>query len=219
MPKVKCSTSCASSVQAPQDAAAPQLASPDFQQPQTNVLERVHIHPVLYFLSASSSELEPRCPCSSCRSLQNRDVKSSSIYLMLSRTSWCCTEKKLYPLQTPREEKMWALTDLIIIIATNKTQLCYVSSVNKLDFFVVKRLILWGCPHLKLCFSSDSVFLCGGFIPIMKGTAQRGRVQNPYLLFNLKFYFKALINFWLSEKQKFSFLLPCHLLLPVSLQR
>lgn len=67
------------------------------------------------------------------------------------------------------------------MIATNKTQLCCVSSPNKLESYVIKRLVPWGCPHFKLTFSSDSVFLCGGFIPELLRQVE-GRILIAFLI-------------------------------------
>lgn len=189
------------------------------------MLELVHINTLLYLShyapSASVPGLALGCLCSSCRSMQG---SMNKMYEALAYT-WYYPEpaeailRKKYPLQTPREGQTWVFTDWIIMVSTNKAQFCYASSVSMLEFFVIgdwfSEAVLILCYPLVLILYSFVVVLYS----VMKGTAQRGRVQNPYLLFIIKLCFKAFNNFWLLEQQKFSFLLPWHLLLPVPLQK
>lgn len=138
------------------------------------MLKLVHINPLLYLSnyapSASIPGLTLGCLCSSCRSLQG---SMNKIYEALEYTwyylepSEAILRKKSYPLQTPREEKTWVLTEWIIITSANKVQFCFASSVNKLEFFVIgfsEAVLIF-----KLPFSSDSLFFCGGFTPCNEG--------------------------------------------------
>lgn len=140
------------------------------------MLELVHINPLLYLSnyapSASVPGLALGCLCSSCRSLQGSMNKK---YEALVYTWY-------YP--QPAEKPYWEKN--LILCKHQERRKCghlltgsspflqiRLSSAMPLLWiswnFCYQRLILWGCSHFMLPFSSDSVFFCGGFIPCNEG--------------------------------------------------
>lgn len=158
---------------------APELTRPVYQQHHTDMLELVHINPLLYLSNYASSASVPGlglgCVCSSCRSLQGSMNKT---YHALANT-WCYPEpaeaimrkKKILSFANSKWIENVDIYCWIITISTNKGQFCY-ASVSKLDFFVIRdwfsEAVLVSCYPFVLILYSFVVVLSS----VMKGTPQ-----------------------------------------------